>query len=29
MAKCIKCGKETDYCLCDNCRADVDIEDLC
>ena len=29
MAICIKCGKETDSCLCDNCRADVDIEALC
>ena len=29
MAICLKCGKETDSCLCDNCRADVDIEALC
>ena len=29
MAKCLNCGIETDYCLCNACRSKVDIEDLC
>ncbi len=29
MAVCLNCGKETDYCLCDECRSTVNIEDLC
>ena len=29
MAKCLNCGKETDYCLCDACHNMVNIEDLC
>lgn len=29
MAVCLNCGKETDYCLCEDCRRAVDIETLC
>ena len=29
MAICLNCGKETDYCLCEDCRGGVDIEALC
>jgi len=29
MAICLNCGKETDYCLCEECRKAVDIEQLC
>ncbi|MBR3242774.1 MAG: 3'-5' exonuclease [Parasporobacterium sp.] len=27
--KCIVCGKETDGCLCENCRTEADLEKLC
>ena len=29
MAVCLNCGKETDYCLCEDCRGAIDIEALC
>lgn len=29
MAVCIKCGKESEGCLCDGCRGTVDLEGLC
>ena len=29
MAKCIKCGKETFSCLCDSCRSETNLEELC
>lgn len=29
MAVCLNCGKETDYCLCEECMSSVNIEDLC
>lgn len=29
MAICLNCGKEYDGCLCDTCRATVNIEELC
>lgn len=29
MAICIKCGKENDSCLCDNCRNGADPEAIC
>lgn len=29
MAICIKCGKETSSCLCDSCRSETDMEELC
>ena len=29
MAVCLNCGKETDYCLCADCKSTVDIENLC
>ena len=29
MVVCLNCGKETDYCLCEDCRAAIDIEALC
>lgn len=29
MAICIKCGKESNSCLCEDCRATTDIEALC
>lgn len=29
MAICIQCGKENSTCLCDSCRKNIDIEDLC
>lgn len=29
MAICVNCGKETRRCLCDDCREEVDIEQLC
>jgi len=29
MAICVKCGKDTDFCLCESCRQKTDIEKLC
>lgn len=29
MARCIVCGKETNSCLCDSCKAATDLEELC
>lgn len=29
MAICINCGKESEGCLCNTCKQDVDIEKLC
>lgn len=29
MAICVKCGKESDSCLCDSCKPGTDIEALC
>lgn len=29
MTICLKCGKESDGCLCNTCRGMVNIEDLC
>mgnify|MGYP004518341987 CR=1 FL=1 len=29
MAICIKCGKEANTCLCDNCKHTIDLERLC
>ena len=29
MAVCLNCGKETDYCLCEDCRTAIDIEAFC
>ena len=29
MAICLNCGKETEYCLCSECRDTVDLEELC
>ena len=29
MAICIKCGKDTNNCLCESCRQETDIEKLC
>ena len=29
MAVCLNCGKETDYCLCEDCRGAIDIAALC
>ena len=29
MTKCLNCGRETDYCLCEECRRTVDLEGLC
>lgn len=29
MAICIKCGKETNSCLCESCRKETDIEKIC
>ena len=29
MAKCIKCGKEANTCLCDTCKHTNDLERLC
>ena len=26
MAVCLNCGKETDYCLCEDCQGAVDLE---
>ena len=29
MAICLKCGRESEYCLCESCKAGVDLEALC
>lgn len=29
MAICIKCGNENDSCLCESCKAEADLEELC
>lgn len=29
MAICVKCGKDTNFCLCESCRQETDIEKLC
>ena len=29
MAVCLNCGKEADYCLCEDCRGAVDLEAFC
>ena len=29
MAVCLNCGKEAGWCLCDGCRASIELEDLC
>ena len=29
MTRCIQCGKEAPFCLCDECTAASDIEQLC
>ena len=29
MAVCLNCGKEADWCLCEDCRSTVNMEELC
>lgn len=29
MAICVKCGKDTNSCLCESCKQETDIEELC